>query len=234
MSPTLTGQLEESYSSITNLGGVFRNGYGVLLERSIGSIDAAGKETTPTGAMRLEVETHNKSKDYRHLVSDCKVIHFRPHFFDDTSAIATAKPRVLRDEVQSERLDSPVHRIQGDGGHLHEDLSRTWLGDRPIRAELPRSLFGRYDKSHQQNAGIRVLGWPVLGSVREKDTQCAASRWRTTQPNIKNSPGDSAMKMYILGWYCTERADYWPASHGIALEPNYWSALGASAMDGKI
>ena len=99
MSPTLTGQLEESYSSITNLGGVFRNGYGVLLERSIGSINAAGKETTPSGAMRLEVETDDKSKDSRHLVSDCKVIHFRPHFFDDTSAVATAKPRVLRDEV---------------------------------------------------------------------------------------------------------------------------------------
>ena len=42
------------------------------------------------------------------------------------------------------------------------------------------------------------------------------------------------MKTYILGWYCTEREDYWPALHGITLEPNYWSASGAGAMDSKI
>ena len=82
---------------------------------------------------------------------------------------------------------------------------------------------------HQQNAGICVLGWPTSGSVHEKDTQCIASQQRTTQPNIKNSPGDSAMKMYILGWYCTERADYWLALHwsptiGLHWEPVRWTA----------
>ena len=83
---------------------------------------------------------------------------------------------------------------------------------------------------HQQNAGIHVLGWPALGSVCGKDTQCAASRWRPMLPNIKDLSGGSGMKSKILGRSHTERADYQPASRGITLEPKVWPASGISAM----
>ena len=63
-------------------------------------------------------------------------------------------------------------------GERGQDYSETESEDTivPRRRRHVLSEIRTGCEIHQQNAGIRVLGWPALGSVREKRTQCAASR----------------------------------------------------------
>ena len=92
-------------------------------------------------------------------------------FCPRVDAFQRAVTRVLRCALKFRRM------LDALAGSLRPSTCGSVVGglERPFAAFFASSsasssaAFRAHE--HQQNAGIRVLGWPVLGSVREKDTQ---------------------------------------------------------------